>query len=115
MIFRLPPDIEMVYPPASEPVTRSVIAPEAVPLTPGSPTMVYPPATLVRVMVWPTERWTCWDPSRPDLCRSCCGVVLLGGASDAATAGYAMSSARMANTPSVAATAVFFVFISVMD
>ena len=115
MIFRLPPDIEMVYPSASEPVTPSVIVPEAVPLTPGSPTMVYHPATLVRVTVWPTERWTCRDPSRPDLWRICCGVVLLGGASDAATAGYTMSSTKMANIPSVAATAVFFVFISVMD
>ena len=54
-MFSEPPVTDIVYPPAKAPVTRNDMVPEAVPLLARSSTNQYPPATLVRVMFWPTE------------------------------------------------------------
>ena len=60
MIPRVPPVTEMMYPPLRAPVTWRFSEPEAVPLTSRSPICQYPPATLVRVIVWPEESWIFW-------------------------------------------------------
>ena len=58
MITRFPPVTEREYPPLKTPVTWRVMVPEAVPLLSGLPISRYPPATLVRVIVWPEVSWT---------------------------------------------------------
>jgi len=113
LMLKLPPVTLRMYPPFRTPVTCNVIVPEAVPLVARSPTTHHPPATLVRVMVWPSVSWIFCEAMVADCCSSWEVLVFCGADGEAAIAGYAKSRAITANAPTMDAIAIFFVFILV--
>ena len=113
MMLKLPPVTLMMYPPFRTPVTCNVIVPVAVPLSARSPMTHHPPATLDRVMVWPSVSWIFCEAMVTDCCSSLDGLVLCEADGEAAIAGYATSRAITANAPTMDAIAIFFVFILV--